>query len=109
MLWPRTLTVAVHFLDYFAAALDISVSIRDQARSAALALGAWCCLVCSRGAGLGDLGRSFGDWCLGGCLAGDILAASSRLCAARELGFRLFSWANSRGCWVATWARRPAA
>ena len=61
MLWPRTLTVAVHFLDYFAAALGISVSIRDQARSAALALlGAWC-LICSRGAGLDVLGRSFGE------------------------------------------------
>jgi hypothetical protein len=57
MLWPRTSTGAAHFLDYFAAALDIFVSIRDQAWSVApLVLGAWCCLVCSRGAVAGDLG-----------------------------------------------------
>ena len=36
-------------------------------------------------------------------------ASISRRLADREVGFRFFSTANSRGCWVAIWLRRPAA
>ena len=36
-------------------------------------------------------------------------ASISRRLADLETGFRAFSAANSRGCWVAIWLRRPAA
>ena len=110
MLWPCTWTGAAHFLGYFAAACDIFVSIRDHARSAAPLF--TLSLACSRGAFPGDLAWVVGEGCLGASrlAEGDSLAASSRLCAARELGLpRAFAWANSMLCCVATWARKPAA
>ena len=105
----------IGFPGYIAAAFAIFVSIRDQARLAAPWLLLWPLLSCDRG----DLGGEgcAAEWRLAESLAGgtlaagaDSLAASSRRCAARELGLRrTSSLANSAGCCVATWARKPAA
>ena len=102
---------------YFAAACAIFVSIRDRARLAAPRLPLWHLLSCD--ALRGDVGGEgcAADWRLAESLAegtlaagADSLAASSRLCDARELGFRrAFSSVNSVGRCVATWARKPAA
>lgn len=105
----------IGFPGYVAAAFAMFVSIRDQARLAAPWLLLWPLLSCDRG----DLGGEgcAAEWRLAESLAGgtlaagaDSLAASSRRCAARELGLRrTSSLANSAGCCVATWARKPAA
>ena len=87
----------IGFPGYVAAAFAIFVSIRDQVRLAAPWALLWPLL--SGDVLRGDLG---GEGCAADWRLADSLAASSRRCAARELGLRrTSSLANSAGCCVA--------